>query len=136
MTTEVWIPGFRQETLITIPDNQRLDSAQKSSLIRNLEKFFPPSNRCTVIALSPQQLGQIKDKINETSISTPSKVVVGTYDPDTQHLNPNLALTRHYRTWNKPITCSGNTLVGFILPGYSSQKIERVSFLVRNISSS
>lgn len=81
MTTEIWVTGFYDQTLQTIPDGQRLSSAQKSRLIKNLEKYLPPHPRLDYTGLSPNQFGQINDKGNGTTcICTPSKVEINNPD--------------------------------------------------------
>jgi len=118
MTTEVWVTNFKKETLECIPDNSRLNPAQKSRLIKNLHIYFPPHPRLDYTGLSPNQFGQIHDKGNGTTcICTPSKVEI---------VNPNQIpkIKIRHNTWKIPETISGTSkeIANIILPGYGKRK--------------
>lgn len=133
MTTEVWIPGFRDNTLKIIPDGKRLDSFQKSSLILELKLFSPPSGRQDSLELSPIQFGQIIDKFTATSITTKRPVSTGVYDSSSDKFSQITQVIRHVNPWDKPIIIHSDQEIAAIhLPGYG----KRYSVFIRHLSTS
>lgn len=124
MTTEIWVPGFKIETLEIIPNNQRLEPSQKSRLIINLNKYLPPNPRLDYPDLSPNQFGQICDNGDgTTSIRTPSKIII---------INPDQIAKEKiiHNTWKIPIKISNTSIVSILLPGYGTRK----PILIQNTS--
>ena len=126
MTTEIWVTRFRQETLISIPDNGVLSSVQKTKLIQDLNKYFPPpSNYCNTKPLSITQFGRIYDQVDKTSISTTSFVSISNQE------SPDIKLRTSTGSWRYPVIISQDKeIAGIILPGY--KKISPIS--IQNVS--
>lgn len=133
MTTEIWIPGFKNETILTIPNNKSLNPSQKSNLIKNLHLYNPPSPRLDYTEISPNQLGQIVDKDKSTIISTRSIMKIGTYDLDKDSFLIGFPIHKRSCPWISPVTISGknNEVASIHLPGYGNK---RIPIFVQNIS--